>query len=67
MFIAFKILLYLVAAHMFYNHGIEPEKDMFDFVVIMSCYVLIDICSYFNARQALLQELFEGAEEDETD
>ena len=66
MFIALKVMLYLVAAHIFYNHGIEPEKNLFDFVVLMSCYVLIDICSYFNARQALLQELFDGSE-DETD
>ena len=66
MFIALKVMLYLVAAHIFYNHGIEPEKDMFDFVVLMSCYVLIDIVSYFNARQALLQEMF-GGSEDETD
>ena len=66
MFIALKVMLYLVAAHMFYNHGIEPEKNLFDFVVLMSCYVLIDIVSYFSARQALLQEMF-AVEEDETD
>lgn len=64
MFIALKIMLYLVAAHIFYNHGIEPDKNLFDFVVLMSCYVLIDICSYFNARQALLEELFSGSEDE---
>ena len=58
-------MLYLVAAHLFYNHGIQPENNLFDFVVLMSCYVLIDIISYFNARQALLEEMFGGTEEDE--
>ena len=64
MFIAVKIMLYLVAAHVFYNNGFGGENHMFDFIVLMSLYILIDICSYFGARQSLLQEIFTEEEEE---
>ena len=64
MFIAVKIMLYLVAAHVFYNNGFGGENHMFDFIVLMSLYILIDICSYFGARQSLLQEIFVEDEEE---
>ena len=64
LFIAIKILLYLVAAHVFYNNGFGTESHLFDFIVLMSLYILIDVCSYFGARQSLLQEIFLEDEEE---
>jgi hypothetical protein len=57
MLIAVKVLLYIVAAHVFYNNGINPESNIMNFTVLMSCYVLIDMCSHFSARSALLHEI----------
>ena len=65
MFILVKVIMYLIAAHVFYNQGITLDSHIFDFVVSMSCLLLIDICSYFMARNNTIKEiLFEEEEED---
>ena len=64
MFIFLKVLLYIVAAHVFYNNGITPENNIMNFTVLMSCYVLIDMVSYFSARSGLLQEIIMNGDED---
>lgn len=58
MFIAVKLMLYLVAAHVFYNNGFSLDSKVFEFVVLMSCFLLIDIVSFFGARHQLLVEMF---------
>ena len=64
MLIAIKILLYIVAAHVFYNNNITPDNNIMNFTVLMSCYVLIDMCSHFAARSALLHEIILSNEEE---
>jgi hypothetical protein len=60
MFITIKILLYLVAAHVFYNNGFDPERHIFNFAVLMSVYILIDMISHFGARSGLIREIVES-------
>lgn len=56
MFIAVKLVVYIIAAHLFYTHGFDPNKKLMDFLVLMSCMLLIDIVSYFSAKFAIENE-----------
>jgi len=56
MFIAVKLVIYLIAAHLFYTHGFDPTKKLMDFLVLMSCILLMDIVSYFSSKFALEKE-----------
>ena len=67
MFIAVKLILYLIAAHVFYTNGLDPTKKVMPFFTAMSCVLLMDICSYFAAKFTILCELIaEGSEDDQT-
>lgn len=59
-----KALLYLIVAHIFYNSGFNTEEKLLDFITLMSCLLLMDICSYFLAKFALLMELEDDEDED---
>jgi hypothetical protein len=63
MFIAVKIILYLIAAHVFYNAGFTPENKLMDFTVLMSIILLMDIISYFFSRFSTIREFYEEEEE----
>ena len=63
MFIAVKLMLYLIAGHIFYNAGFNPETKLLDFTVLMSIVLLMDIISYFAARFTIIKELFEEENE----
>lgn len=56
MFIAVKLIIYIIAAHVFYTHGFDPTKKLMDFVVLMSCVLLMDVISYFSAKFAIVKE-----------
>lgn len=56
MFIAVKLVIYIIAAHLFYTHGFDPTKKLMDFLVLMSCILLMDIVSYFSAQFAIENE-----------
>lgn len=59
MFIAVKLIIYILAAHFFYTHGFDPNKKLMDFLFLMSCVLLMDVASYFSAKFALEQERME--------
>ena len=56
MFIAVKLIIYLLSAHFFYTHGFDPTKNLMDFLFLMSCMLMMDIISYFSAKFAIEQE-----------
>jgi len=63
MFLLIKVLIYLISAHIFYNAGFASDGKLLEFVTLMSCVLLMDICSYFTARHTIIKELFEQEEE----
>jgi hypothetical protein len=56
MFIAVKLIIYILAAHFFYTHGFDPTKKLMDFLFLMSCMLLMDVISYFSAKFAIEKE-----------
>jgi len=51
-----KLMLYLITAHIIYD-GFDTDEKLLDFITLMSCYLLIDICSFHLGRFTLLQEM----------
>ena len=56
MFIAVKLVIYFIAAHIFYTHGIDPTKKLMDFLVLMGTVLMMDIVSYSSAKYAIENE-----------
>jgi hypothetical protein len=56
MFIAVKLIIYIIAAHTLYTHGIDPTKKLMDFIVLMSCVLFMDVISYFSAKYTFEKE-----------
>jgi len=63
MLLLVKLIIYLISAHIFYNAGFTSEGKLLEFITLMSCILLMDICSYFTARHTIIKELFEQEEE----
>ena len=56
MFIAIKLVIYFIAAHLFYSYGFDPTKKLMDFLVLMGCMLMMDIVSYSSAKFAIENE-----------
>lgn len=56
MFVAIKLVIYFIAAHIFYSYGFEPTKKLMDFLVLMGCMLMMDVVSYSSAKYAIENE-----------
>lgn len=64
MFIAVKLVIYIIAAHLLYTHGFDPTKKLTEFLTLMSCVLLMDVTSYSSAKYSIAQELNKKDERD---
>ena len=64
MFIAIKVMLYLIAGHIFYNAGFNLDNKLLELITLMSVVLLMDIISFFAARHQLLVEMYSEGEDE---